>query len=98
MQRILDAPEEDLYLSPWDGHLSKLVVQAVDDVYDAKAGSTWRRTFVRNVSSPMIRVANWAINSVPLDTTTWSSADWVLVCGKWLPACIALMILVSPCL
>ena len=98
LQRILNAPEEDRYLSPWDGHLSKLVVQAVDDVYDAQARSTWRRTFVRNVSSPIIRIANWAINSVPLDKTTWSSEDWLMVCGKWLPACLALMILVRPCL
>src|SRR2546430_17409508 len=36
LQRILNGPEEDRYLSPYDGHLSKLVVQAVDDVYDCQ--------------------------------------------------------------
>jgi hypothetical protein len=98
LQRIMNAPEEDRYLSPWDGHLSKLVVQAADDVYDAQACSTWRHTFVRNAGSPIIRIANWTINSVPLDKTTWSSEDWIMVCGKWLRACLALMILVRPCL
>jgi hypothetical protein len=98
MQRILNGPEEDRYLSPYDGHLSKLVVQAVDDIYDCQARSTWRRTFVRNVGSPILRVANWAINSVPLDRTTWTSEDWQMVCAKWLPACLALMFLVCPCL
>lgn len=100
LQRVLDSPEEDRYLSPTDGHLSKLVVQAVDDVYDAQARSTWRRTFVRNVSPPMVRIANWAINSVPLEKAHWSGEDWLLICAKWLPACILLMCVVRsppPC-
>ena len=91
LQRVLDSPEEDRYLSPTDGHLSKLVVQAVDDVYDTQARTTWRRTFVRNVSPLMVRIANWAINSVPLDKALWSGEDWALVCAKWLLACVLLM-------
>ena len=94
LQRVLNAPEEDRYLSPTDGHLAKLVVQAADDVYNAQAKSTWRRTFVRNVSSPMLRVANWAIGSVPPDITTWTFENWLVVSGKWLLTSLALMILV----
>ncbi|ERF72849.1 hypothetical protein EPUS_04284 [Endocarpon pusillum Z07020] len=91
LQRVLDSPEDDRYLSPTDGHLSKLVVQAVDDVYDTRARSTWRRTFMRDVSPLMVRIANWAINSVPLDKAHWSGEDWALVSAKWLLACVLLM-------
>jgi hypothetical protein len=97
LQRILNAPEEDRYLSPWDGHLAKLVVQVVDDVYDVSAKSTWRRTFIRNVGSPIIRIANWAIDAVPVDNKTSSTEDWLVVGFKWVAACMALMILVRPC-
>lgn len=96
MQRVLNVPEEEWYLNPWDGRLAKLVVQAVDDVLDAPGESTWRRTFIRNASSPIIRTANWPINSVPVDKATWSSEDGLHVSAKWLPACILLMILVRP--
>jgi hypothetical protein len=96
MQRVKRESEEDRYLSPYDGHLAKLVVQAVDEVYDAPAQSTWRRTFVRNVSSFMLRVANWAVNSVPSDSSQWSFEDWLKVIGKWLGATIVLLFLVGP--
>jgi hypothetical protein len=95
LQRVLNEHEEDRYLSPFDGHLSKLVVQSADDIYNSQSNSTWRRTFVRNVSSPLIRVANWAINSVPSDPRTWTFQEWTIVSGKWLLACTVLILLVG---
>jgi hypothetical protein len=94
LRRIMNSPEEERYLSPWDGHLAKLVVQAVDDVYDMHAQSTWRRTFMRDVGSPLIRVANWALNVVRRDGTSGTDEDWLRVGGKWLAASLALMIIV----
>jgi hypothetical protein len=94
LQRVLDEREEDRYLSPFDGHLSKLVVQGTDDIYNSQSNSTWRRTFVRNVSSPLIRVANWAMNSVPADPSTWTFQDWSIVSGKWVLSCTVLLLLV----
>jgi len=49
---------DDRYISSFDGKASKLVVQAVDDIYDNTTNSTWRRTFIRNVSPLYLRIAN----------------------------------------
>lgn len=50
--------------SAWDGKISKLVVQAVDDIYDNNTGSTYRRTFIRNIAPLYLRLANWPFNHV----------------------------------
>lgn len=53
---------DDRYISSWDGKVSKLVVQAVDEIYDNNTGSTHRRTFIRNVAPLYLRLANWPFN------------------------------------
>lgn len=52
------------YISSWDGKISKLVVQAVDDIYDGNTTSTYRRTFIRNSSPFYLRLANWPFNHI----------------------------------
>jgi hypothetical protein len=94
MQRVYIGSEEDRYLSPWDGHLAKLVVQAAQEVYDGVPNSTWRRTFVRNPSSTYIRLANFPFNNVPANVDLWKDEHWVSVTWKWIPACVGLMFFV----
>jgi hypothetical protein len=55
---------DDRYISAWDGRVSKLVVQAVDDIYDNNVTSTYRRTFIRNISPLFMRLANWPFNHI----------------------------------
>jgi hypothetical protein len=62
--RVWAGDYDDRYISSFDGKISKLVVQAVDDIYDNTANSTWRRTFIRNVAPLYIRLANWPFNHV----------------------------------
>jgi hypothetical protein len=50
---------DDRYLSPWDGKVKPLVVQATDDIYKNANSSTYGRTFIRNVSPYMLRIATW---------------------------------------
>lgn len=64
MDREWTGDYDDRYISAWDGKISKLVVQAVDDVYDSTPNSTWRRTFVRNVAPYYLRLANWPFSHV----------------------------------
>lgn len=52
------------YLSSWDGKVSKLVVQATDEIYDNNITSTYRRTFIRNIAPMYLRLANWPFNHV----------------------------------
>lgn len=52
------------YISSWDGKVSKLVVQAVDDIYDNHVTTTYRRTFIRNIAPLYLRLANWPFNHV----------------------------------
>lgn len=44
--------------------VSKLVVQSVDGIYDNNTGSTYRRTFIRNVAPLFLRIANWPTNHI----------------------------------
>ena len=93
-QRVSNVPEEDFYLSPTDGHLAKLVVQAVDDVRDAPGQGSWRRTFVRNISSPIIRLASWACDFGPREKAIWTGQDWPIVWSKWVMSCLCLALIV----
>lgn len=86
---------EDFYLSPTDCHLAKLMVQCSQEVYDANPNSTWRRTFVRDVSPLLLRVANWALKSIPNEDRPMTGEEIAIVVAKWLPANIALLLLVS---
>jgi hypothetical protein len=95
MQRVHQGLEDDRYLSPWDGRVNKLVVQATQEVYDGPRNATWLRTFVRNVSPAFIRVANWPFASAPIKSEHWTDNDWMMVCAKWLPACGVLLFVVS---
>jgi hypothetical protein len=95
MQRVHEGLEDDRYLSPYNGHLAKLVVQATQDVYDGARNATWRRTFVRNASLLFIRVANYPFVSVPANLDHWTEEDWAMVAAKWLPVSAALLCVVS---
>ncbi len=95
MQRVWNGPEEDRYLSPCDGHLAKLVVQVTQDVYSGEKNSTWRRTFIRNVSPSYIKVANFPFSTLPPDMNDWDEAHWATLAWKWIPACCALLCVVS---
>jgi hypothetical protein len=95
MQRVVKFTEEDRYLSPWDGHLAKLVVQVSQEVYDGPLNSTWRRTFIRNVSPYFMHVANFPFSAVPADMSKWTDKDWTNIAIKWLPACIGLLLTVK---
>ncbi|ORY04878.1 hypothetical protein BCR34DRAFT_53798 [Clohesyomyces aquaticus] len=87
---------DDRYISPYDGKISKLVVQAVDNVYDGPANSTWRRTFVRNIAPLYMRLANWPLNHVDYARNGGpTSEDWPMICVKWFFAAIAITFVVG---
>jgi hypothetical protein len=67
--RVWTGDYDDRYISAWDGRVSKLVVQAVDDVYDNNVTSTYRRTFIRNISPLYMRLANWPFNHIDYSKT-----------------------------
>ena len=95
MQRAEMFPSDDYYLSPYDGHLAKLFVQSTQAIYDADPNSTWRRTFVRNQSPLILRVANWVLHSLPTDGREAESEDLFMMALKWIPSCVAILFLVS---
>lgn len=96
MQRTKTFPSEDYYLSPYDGHLAKLFVQSTQAIYDANPNSTWRRTFIRNQSPLILQVANWVLHSLPADEReTIKGEDVVIMALKWIPSCVAILLLVS---
>ncbi|KAF3105133.1 hypothetical protein TWF594_005718 [Orbilia oligospora] len=60
--RVCEKPLHERYLDHDDGRLRKLTVACVDDIYQAPGTSTWRRTYVRNVSELKVRIATWIID------------------------------------
>lgn len=95
MSRRKEFISEDYYLSPFDCHLAKLVVQSAQEVYDARPNSTWRRTFIRNMSPYMLRVANWVLDTVPSDDRSMTAEEIFILVAKWVPASAMLLILVG---
>lgn len=85
----------DYYLSPTGRHLAKLMVQCSQEVYDANPNSTWRRTFVRDASPLLLRVANWVLESIPNDDRPMTHEETIILLAKWIPANFALLFLVS---
>ncbi|KAF2710697.1 hypothetical protein K504DRAFT_376071 [Pleomassaria siparia CBS 279.74] len=96
-EREWTGDDDDRYISAWDGKISKLVVQAVDDIYDDTTNSTWRRTFIRNVSPLYLRIAEWPLNHIDYTRNGGkpTSEDWLLICGKWFVACIAITFVIG---
>ncbi|KAH7392944.1 hypothetical protein BKA66DRAFT_567670 [Pyrenochaeta sp. MPI-SDFR-AT-0127] len=90
---------DDRYISSWDGKISKLVVQAVDDIYDNNTGSTYRRTFIRNIAPLYLRLANWPFNHVDYSKNGGkpTSEDLPMLCLKWFVAsCVITFVISSP--
>lgn len=92
MNRVFNGPMDDRYLSPWDGHLAKLHVQATDELYNAMGTTTWRRTYIRNVAPMNVRIATWVID-FSTDPQSWR--DWWLMLLRFIPSSLALTFLVS---
>lgn len=87
---------DDRYLSPYDGKIKRLVVQATDDVYDNTKNGTWRRTFIRNISPFYLRLANWPLNHVDYTRKGGpTSEDWPMICVKWFIASIAITFVIG---
>jgi hypothetical protein len=78
-----------------DRHIERMMVQCTDDIYEGPRNSTWRRTFVRNMAPWAIRIANWPMNTTPIDSKYWSSEDWVWIVVKWPVSCFLLIFTVS---
>lgn len=73
------------YLSSWDGKISKLVVQATDDIYDNDITSTYRRTFVRNIAPAFLRLANWPYSHVDPNINDGKPTSEGKLCNQMLP-------------
>jgi hypothetical protein len=56
---------DDRYLDPLDGRAQKLCVQAVNGIYNTANDTTWRRTYIKNVSPYIIRLAYWPYSHMP---------------------------------
>lgn len=95
MGRVKHNTEDDRYLSPIDGRLAKLVVQCTDELYNGVQNSTWRRTFIRNHGSILLRIANWPTKSVSSSNPkTWNGEEWAMVVVRWIPSVLGLFVLV----
>ena len=88
---------DDRYISSWDGKVSKLVVQAVDEIYEHNTGSTYRRTFIRNISPIYIRLANWPFNHFDVTNPDQASnQDYVMLGLKWfIASCVITLFVCS---
>ncbi|KAJ9627151.1 hypothetical protein H2203_003612 [Taxawa tesnikishii (nom. ined.)] len=94
MARKWKGINDDRYISPWDGHISKLLVQCTDEIYGAAGNTTYRRTYIRNVSTKMLRLANWPTKHFDWVAGRYKYGGTGLLVAKWIPACIALTVMI----
>jgi hypothetical protein len=85
---------EDRYVDPHNGRLGMLVVQATPAVYNSRNKTTWRRTYIENISPYLIRLAYWPTGSIKRSVGDWTRDDWLYAGLRWLPSCIGLLIMV----
>lgn len=96
LDREWEGDYDDRYISSWDGKISKLVVQAVDDIYEHNTGSTYRRTFIRNVAPVYMRIANWPFDHLDYSNNRHPSGqDYVMLGLKWFIASCVITFCVS---
>ncbi|KAJ9617095.1 hypothetical protein H2200_000816 [Cladophialophora chaetospira] len=56
---------DDRYLDPLDGRIEKLCVQTINEIYDTENDTSWRRTYIADVSPWIIRLAYWPYSHMP---------------------------------
>lgn len=90
MDREFNSLTDDRYISCYDGKIKKLVVQTTDKIYDSPGNSTWRRTYIRNVSPLTLRIANWPFSHVDYRKGGLDGDDVPLIALKWLGAVVGI--------
>ncbi|EMD59138.1 hypothetical protein GGP41_009030 [Bipolaris sorokiniana] len=97
LDREWEGDYDDRYISAWDGKISKLVVQAVDDIYENNTGSTYRRTYIRNVAPIYMRLANWPFNHIDYSANNGQASghDLMMLGLKWFVASCVITIFIS---
>lgn len=73
--RKYEGLNDEQFLDPLDGRVRRLVVQVTNPIYDTENDTTWRRTYIRNVSPIIIRLAWFPYAGLPYDDTTLSEAQ-----------------------
>lgn len=58
--RAYEGLEDDQYLDPIDGRVQKLFVQTIKQIYDTDNDTSWRRTYIENMSPWILRLAWWS--------------------------------------
>ncbi|KAF4539923.1 3-hydroxyisobutyrate dehydrogenase [Lasiodiplodia theobromae] len=94
MTRVWQGAEDDRYISPYDGHIAKLVVQCTDEIYENPGNSTYRRTYIRNVSTKMLRLANWPTSHFDFEKGEYREFGTGWLVAKWIPTCLALTVMI----
>ena len=77
MRRVWRGSDDDRFLDPVNGRIRDLIVQATSDIYDEPNKTTWRRVWMRNTSSHIVRLAYWAVGSSrTLESRIIRDVDW----------------------
>lgn len=85
---------EDRSIDPVDGQLGILVVQATSIIYNERNRTTWRRTYMENVSPYIVRLAYWPTSKIAHSTDDWETKDWIYTGLRWFLSSIGLLIVV----
>jgi hypothetical protein len=98
--RVYKGSCDDRFLDPLDGKVKELIVQCTDSLYRRPMNSTYKRTFIRNVSPITLQIANWPMSHLDAEPKSKSVKLWArfLLAVKWPITCYVLNHLVSPTL
>ncbi|KAJ5930394.1 hypothetical protein N7466_005887 [Penicillium verhagenii] len=66
-QRVYEGLPDERFLDPVTGKVRELIVQCADKVYNGPPNTTYKRTFIRDVSPLTLRLANWPMSGFDAD-------------------------------
>jgi hypothetical protein len=86
----------DYGICPDTGKLKPLVVSSISSVLDLSINATYSRTEIGNVVPWSYRLALWPLSHVEYrERKEITGSEWTWIVLKWIPASLALTIMVS---
>lgn len=90
--RVWIGPEDDRYLSPTDGRLAPLIVQATNAIWNGPANSTWARSTIEGCTPIILRIV-YSVLGPRFRSRSIASLMETLI--TWVPSSLAIAALVS---
>src|SRR2546423_4482892 len=82
------------YVSPTDGKVTKMLVQATKDAFSTPSGD-WRRTKLEGNAPILLRLSFWVLKLLEKEGGAYTPSDWAVIVGRLLIVVPIQLVIVS---